>query len=114
MRWWGFALFLLGCTSSSSEPAEEACPSDRPASCPSPSPTYADVAPIFAAHCTSCHSASGVMATRPLDTYDAIHRTRTTVQTELVKCEMPPAGEPKLSAAERQALLGWLVCGAPN
>jgi hypothetical protein len=54
------------------------------------------------------------MATRPLDSYDAIYRTRTTVLTQLVRCAMPPASEPKLSAEERAALLGWLVCGAPQ
>lgn len=114
MRWPLFALLLLGCSTSASEPSEEACPSDRPTSCPTPSPIYADVQPILTAHCTSCHSASGIESTRPLDSYDATFRTRTTVMTQLVKCAMPPAGEPKLSAEERRTLLAWLVCGAPN
>jgi hypothetical protein len=36
------------------------------------------------------------------------------VLTEVYACQMPPVDADPLSATERQALLAWLVCGAPN
>lgn len=112
VRSWLIALLcaaLAGCFSQASD-----CPSDLPASCPaSGAPSYQnDVAPILAARCVSCHSAGGIEANAPLDTYTAVYDRRGPVLDQVYACKMPQ-GTP-LSPAERQALLTWLVCGAPN
>lgn len=92
-----------------------ACPNDLPASCPSPAPAYqADVAPLLAAHCVKCHGPGGQQASYPLTTWDEVYALRGAVLDRVYACRMPPPGEPALTAAERQKLLGWLVCGAPN
>jgi len=36
------------------------------------------------------------------------------VLTQVYSCRMPQPGAAPLTEAERAALLGWLVCGAPN
>ena len=106
-----------GCTSSDS-PADagaSSCPSDLPSACPSPPPSYAkDVAPIFARRCVVCHSEGGVEAERDYTTYDRIHQLRTDILTQVYACRMPPADAAAPTLAERETLLGWLVCGAPN
>lgn len=111
----GFALafvLLIGCSSSEDAPVD-AC-TKAPSSCPAPAPTYADVAPIFSAKCAPCHSATGVVPTKPLDAYDAVFRVRITALSQLQGCRMPPDGSPPLTADERQKLLSWFVCGAPK
>jgi len=112
MRSWAIAVVcaaLVGCFSQPSD-----CPSDLPASCPATgAPSYQnDVAPILAARCVSCHSAGGIEANVPLDTYTSVFGWRGPVLDQVYACKMPQ-GTP-LAPAERQALLTWLVCGAPN
>lgn len=83
--------------------------------CPSPAPGYAaDVEPIITRRCRPCHTAGGVEATAPLDTYQQVHARRAEIQVRVSACLMPPANQPQPSDAERAALLGWLVCGAAN
>jgi len=90
------------------------CPSDLPASCPSSgAPSYsAVVAPILAQRCVSCHSPGGIEANSPLDSYDAVYARRGSVLNQVYACMMPQ--DAPLSSADRQALMTWLVCGAPN
>jgi hypothetical protein len=91
------------------------CPNDLPAACPSPAPSWSgDIAAIMAARCAACHAPGGSVSEKPLTTYAEVYQRRVTVLTEVYGCLMPPAGADPLSAAERQDLLGWLVCGAPN
>lgn len=105
----------IACSHGGSNTGTDAgCPNDVPASCPTPAPTWADVEPIFDAHCTKCHGPGGVEASRPLDTYDHVYAERTTVLTKLHGCLMPPAPERPLSSDDRQLVLSWLVCRAPK
>jgi uncharacterized membrane protein len=109
MRWLGWGLLLAGCTGTGTG----ACPNDLPASCPSPAPTYAaDVAPIVAARCFPCHAPGGAQSTTLLDTQAHLHSRRSAVLNQVYACTMPRPDAGALTAAERQTLLAYLVCGA--
>jgi hypothetical protein len=70
---------------------------------------------IIASRCGSCHYDGGQQAAdMNLGSYDAVFQERSTVLSQIYNCRMPPAGEPKPTVAEREAMLGWFVCGAPN
>jgi len=89
------------------------CPNDLPASCPSPAPGWAaDVAPVIAARCATCHVKGGVAADKPLTSHAEVFFRKGSVLNQIHACKMPQAGSPQLSAAERAAVQGWLVCGA--
>jgi uncharacterized membrane protein len=78
-------------------------------------PSYSgEVQAIISERCLGCHYQGNKNSEQVLDTYDAVHRSLTVVEKEVYGCDMPPAGEPQLTSDERQALLAWLVCGAPN
>jgi len=34
--------------------------------------------------------------------------------TQVYSCRMPPAGNAQPTTQERQTIVAWLVCGAPN
>ena len=91
------------------------CPNDLPASCPSPQPSYASrINPLIADRCVPCHSPGGLASDKPLGDYADVFKRRGTVLNEVYTCLMPPADAGQLSDAERQDLLSWLVCNAPN
>jgi hypothetical protein len=110
--------WLLGCSGSDNTdggPEGGSCPNDLPMSCPAPAPSYqTTIAPLVQRRCVPCHGPGGVEAVRPLDSYNAIYAIRGTVLTQLYSCQMPPAGATPPTANERQQLLAWLVCQAPN
>jgi mono/diheme cytochrome c family protein len=72
------------------------------------------VGPVIESHCAVCHTPGGVSANWSLTNYDQLYTLRFEAQSELASCEMPPADAGQLTASERAALLGWLVCGAPQ
>jgi uncharacterized membrane protein len=95
-------------------PAGE-CPNDVPATCPSPAPSFSgEVQGIIQSRCVSCHAPGGQEQSRPLQTYQQIYSQRIGVLSQVASCRMPLAGAAPLTPEERQALLGWLVCSAPN
>ena len=105
-----------GKTSSGSAAADAAvaCSVVAPTSCPTPAPAYADVSPIFAARCASCHSGAAG-GPWPLDSYSTISDWRNEIRASLVDCSMPPADAGSaLTDAERDTLVGWMNCGAPR
>ena len=116
-------LALAGCTSdphqapadAGAEAADE-CPDDVPAACPSPEPSYAnDVAPIFARRCAPCHFPGGIeVATHDFSKYDVIHDQKGAILGQIHACLMPPPDAGAPTPDERAALLGWIVCGAPQ
>jgi hypothetical protein len=92
-----------------------ACPNDLPSSCPADAPGYAaTVGPIVSALCADCHAPGGVASNLKLATYAEVYAARSSTLDQVYDCYMPPAGSGTLTLAQRQDLLAWLVCGAPD
>jgi hypothetical protein len=117
------AALVAACGSSSSGGP---CPNDLPSSCPTPAPSYAtDIVPIIQQSCFPCHATGGIEAGHfDYSTYAGLSAAASEVLTQVNDCLMPPsapipgsgvdAGTPPLTTEARLALLGWLVCGAPD
>lgn len=82
--------------------------------------TYCEhVAPIFDAHCVSCHR-EGEVGPMPLVSYDDVFSWRETIREVLESRRMPPwgasgghfANDPSLSTEEAKLVLSWLDSGA--
>lgn len=114
----GLGVGGVGCGHGREAPPDadvQTCPNDVPATCPSPVPSYAnEVAPIIHERCGGCHTAGGIEASRSFDTYEQVQPQRLGMLGQLHSCLMPPYGYPQPTAAERQAVLGWIKCDAPN
>jgi hypothetical protein len=86
-----------------------------PTACPQPGPSYAsDVAPVLDASCNTpaCHAASGTAW--PLTQFSSVADWAYPIQIDVEGCTMPPPDAGVLTAAERQAIVDWVVCGAQN
>jgi uncharacterized membrane protein len=94
------------------------CPSQTTPVCPDQQPDFAtDVMPVLQAVCDNCHAPGGEEASIPFTTYAQITspRYKTTAFTEVFNCVMPPANAPQpLTDEQRQTLLAWFACGAPE
>lgn len=92
------------------------CPAVAPASCPTPMPSYAqDVAPVLNAKCNGCHTGAPGAPWALTDWAD-VNAWALSIGSDIARCTMPPtdAGAPVLTKAETDAVLGWIVCSAPN
>jgi len=96
--------------------AAASCSSDVPATCPSVVPSWSNqVHAIVDARCGQCHTDGGVEAKEhAFDTYAHVYAQRTSILTQLASCKMPPPDAAPLTSDERAAILGWLVCHAPE
>jgi hypothetical protein len=103
--------------SATTDAASPTCPHDLPATCPSPAPSWAasdgGVQDIVNSRCVPCHQPGGLAFDRPFTTYAAVYKIRGDVLGQIYSCYMPPPDAGALDDGQRQALLGWLVCGAP-
>jgi hypothetical protein len=122
------ALLVVGigaaaCSSASSSTSGDPADSGA-AACPSlagncskivkANPSYArDVAPILQDNCVTCHSPKGGYGYN-LVTYEEVHDQAGAMITWISDCTMPPSTYPPLETTQRQTLLDWLACGAPN
>jgi len=87
----------------------------QPASCPAPPPSYAtDVSPVVFQYCAGCHAPGGSQSGKPLDTYASLSSLASNVESKVSDCSMPPSSGAQPSAAERDAILQWIACGAPD
>jgi hypothetical protein len=105
-------LALVGC----GPDAPQACAFETPV-CPDPVPSYAgEVSAIIQTYCGACHGPGGQESIRPFTTWQDInsHAYGGPMQRQVLGCLMPPADAPQLSDAQKQTLVGWLTCGAPN
>jgi hypothetical protein len=101
--------------------ASVACSQVLP-TCPSTPPSYkTDIGPLIVRDCEPCHAPGGVSQDRDLTSYDNVYKLRTTVLTQIYGCLMPPldagiadAPSGPLDAGDRQLLLQWLECHAPE
>jgi hypothetical protein len=90
------------------------CMITAPTECPDPSPRYADVEPIFQDRCVICHvgSRGGPWA---LTSYGHVLEWRDLIRGVMLSCAMPPpdAGI-EMADEERELILAWIRCGAPE
>jgi hypothetical protein len=109
------AAAALGACAGGDPPAARQCPDDAPAACMGTAPRFStDVAPLVATHCAKCHAPGGPAEKVPFGSYDEIASHAGDMMLELETCEMPPAPEPELDAAQRATLFAWITCGARN
>jgi hypothetical protein len=93
----------------------ELCPSDLPTACPTPEPSWdGGVQAIIDAKCVVCHQAGGLAFDKPFTDYANVYGYRGEMLNQVYSCYMPPPDAGQLDPSERQQLLGWFVCGAPN
>jgi hypothetical protein len=93
------------------------CPSDLPngSACAGALPSYErEVAPIMEQRCGGCHYPGNTQSGDVFADYGDVYSRRQTVLTRIYTCAMPPEGAPAPSVEERQTLLRWFVCGAPE
>jgi hypothetical protein len=91
------------------------CPDDLPAACPSPEPSWdGGVQAIIDAKCVVCHKPGGLAFDKQFTDYAKIYAYRGEALDQVYSCYMPPPDGGTLSPSERQELLGWFICGAPN
>jgi hypothetical protein len=105
-----------GCQGADSESTPFVCPDDLPAACPSPPPSWSgQVQAIVDQSCGPCHLAGGVeQSVFDFSSYSGVSRSQGSMLVQVNACAMPPADAGPLSAIDRTALLGWLVCKAPE
>jgi uncharacterized membrane protein len=104
------AAFAAACGSGTA-----ACPTDLPTTCPSPMPSFSGgVGSIIASQCATCHEPNGAAASWPLTSYQEVFNQRQEVLSQVYSCLMPPEDSAQPTDSQRQALVGWLSCGAPN
>jgi hypothetical protein len=105
-------LGAAGCASQAGGPDD--CSVNVPTSCPVASLSYSSgVGDTLKTSCSPCHADFGVEGTVLLTSYKEVSKRLTSVAGQLETCTMPPAGSPPISPSDRQAILDWIVCGAP-
>jgi hypothetical protein len=82
----------------------------KPPACPAPAPSYADVTPFFKQYCVGCHTAAD---NENMTTYEGVTWQKTNVTLDLLGCTMPNV-PPWPTMDERQKVLEWLACDAPQ
>ncbi|HEY1959159.1 MAG TPA: hypothetical protein VGH28_26275 [Polyangiaceae bacterium] len=103
-----------GAPSGSQQQGATSC-NGQAASCPPTQPSYAtDVSPIVFEYCAGCHAAGKSQSGLPLDSYGDLANAASKVQSKVSDCSMPPSNAAQPSAEDRDAILQWIACGAPN
>jgi hypothetical protein len=106
------AFFIGACLAAGCSPPAD-CPMNLPMSCPAPAPSYAgQVSQIISNRCLKCHGPGGEQASVPLSTWSDVNGRYSDVLNQVYACRMPKDGG--LPESERETLMGWLVCMAPN
>jgi len=83
--------------------------------CPTPAPTFSgDVLPLMNARCGNCHSHDNDAGLWPLDDWQTISDWQSTILDVLRSCNQPPPTVQPLMRSEREAIEGWIMCGAQN
>jgi hypothetical protein len=98
------------------------CPKDTiPACVDGGVPSYAtQVQPLFQSLCVICHAPGTTEgASRPMYDFTYVHANSGPLLDDIYDCHMPPwtdAGQPMfvITEQQRQIMLSWLACGAPN
>lgn len=115
------AALLAACsTGTSGGPGQDPGCSGLTTTCPATPPSWQnDVQPLIVTYCLTCHSDGGVApSTFDYTSYQGVFKNRAEMLTQIYQCLMPLAGASPPAAqpdpTERQTLVSWLVCGAPE
>lgn len=107
------------CSNASAGAGASGCP-NLDLSCPSTPPSWkTDVQPIINGYCATggCHVPGGI-SPFPYTTYADVQMHAARMIVQLQRCYMPPSDASlpakPLPDAERQTLMHWLNCGAPD
>lgn len=112
----------LGCYSGGSSSVspdggsgDTGCQQGNLPSCPPTPPSYqASVAPLLNKYCAICHYPGTTIAKSDLSTYAAVSNERGSCLDQVYGCQMPPSTSIQMTSDERQTMLQWFVCGAPD
>jgi len=104
-------LFAAGCSD-----GPKGCPFQTP-TCPTAVPSYSgEVSALIGHYCVGCHGPGGQESNRPFTSWQEINANSYAgpMQRQLLSCLMPPADAPQPTADQKQTMVDWLTCGAPN
>jgi len=107
-----WVLVASGCRTSAVPPTS----APELASCPSPPPSYrADVVPVLRQKCFACHAGDGdEVEDHDFSSFAKVRAQRASIEGKVRARAMPPSGRQQLTDPERQTLLWWLSCHAPE
>jgi hypothetical protein len=113
---------MVACSNASGNPdagTGSSCPNVS-TSCPATPPSWKnDVQPLIATYCLACHGDGGIEQSQfDYTTYQGVYKNRAAMVTQVYQCQMPPPDAslpaPPLTADQRETIVAWLACGAPN
>lgn len=82
---------------------------------PAQNVTYAQVAPLIATHCASCHNIPTPPKGVALDNYEHVRAVAPRIKAMAVDSQAMPLGNPtNMTPEERQRLGAWIALGAPR
>lgn len=98
------------------QPAEhDTCAVQVRSQCPTDALTFdTGIGDLLHARCYPCHSSDGVESGRQLTDYAHVYNERMSIAGQVASCSMPPAGSVQLTTTERQQILDWFACYAPE
>jgi hypothetical protein len=97
--------------------APASCPrGEAPDACPSPPPSWFNSARIIVeTKCSPCHLPGGADDPQiDYSSYQRVNQGRGEMFLQVDTCAMPPSDAAALTLTERDTLLAWLICGAPD
>ena len=107
---------FAGCHSTPPPASCPPAPVDPP--CPDAKPSFDDVYQnVFLPTCVlRCHEPGGLDSGHPLMSYQQVQANAGEIYSQVFQnCWMPPPGQPEvLTEQQRQKLLDWFGCGAPD
>jgi uncharacterized membrane protein len=82
---------------------------------PAEAVTYAEVQPILATHCASCHNLNPPPRGVALDSWEHVRAASARIKAVAVDTQVMPMGNPTgMTPAERQRLGAWIAAGSPR
>jgi uncharacterized membrane protein len=89
--------------------------SENAAAAPAGSVVFAQIEPIFASRCASCHTVNRPPRAIPLDSYESIRAASARIKAVAVETDvMPLANATGMTADERRLLGAWIAAGSPR
>jgi cytochrome c5 len=115
----GVSAVVAACSNAPAPPVAPNCPTVS-SDCPSPMPSWSsDVQPLIKTYCLMCHEPGGTgYSLADLTSYTHVWMTRAAIASQISQCLMPNQDAspppPQLTTAQRQTIVAWIGCMAPN